>query len=154
MHRRFAYRTGGRAALMILLWGAPGDAPLDDVAAALARLGTETVTLDHSGGGIDVLLDPAANGTVHGRVVGDVELALDAVTAAYVRPNGSGDAISRAVAAGVSLAAWCDLASCTVVNRPAAMAANGSKQFQLTLVARHFAVPDTLVTTDAEVARR
>jgi glutathione synthase/RimK-type ligase-like ATP-grasp enzyme len=54
----------------------------------------------------------------------------------------------------LALLTWADLSDALVVNRPAAMAANGSKPFQLASIATHgFAVPDTLITTDADEVR-
>ncbi len=50
--------------------------------------------------------------------------------------------------------AWSDLSRAPVVNRPALMAANNSKPYQLSLIAHcGFGVPDTLVTTDEAAVR-
>ena len=57
--------------------------------------------------------------------------------------------------AAAALEALADSASALVVNRPSASATNGSKPYQQQIIRRHgFAVPDTLVTTVPEEARR
>jgi glutathione synthase/RimK-type ligase-like ATP-grasp enzyme len=138
---------------MILLWGVPGDDPLDEVWAALRRAGADARLLDQRDV-VDAAVAIAANcgdavGTV--TVAGD-EIDLDAVGAAYIRPQESSD---RGRQADSTLVTWADLTRAGVVNRPAAMAANNSKPYQLGLIERFgFDVPDTLVTTDPEAALR
>jgi len=59
--------------------------------------------------------------------------------------------------AAVHDALWslCDIAPAVVLNRPAAMAGNGSKPYQATQArAAGFATPDTLITTSPDAARR
>jgi hypothetical protein len=52
-----------------------------------------------------------------------------------------------------ALTAWADLTPALVVNRPSAMAANGSKPYQAAWIASFgLRVPETLITTDAEAA--
>jgi glutathione synthase/RimK-type ligase-like ATP-grasp enzyme len=108
----------------------------------------------------------ATGGRVTGTVVhsaGEIDLAQ--VEAAYVRPMETGracgittsddPALARAMRADHALVAWADLSGARIVNRPAAMAANNSKPFQLAQIAAHgFAVPDTMVTTDPAEALR
>lgn len=152
---------------MILLWGTPGDDPLDCVHAALQRRCADFFLLDQRGAPeMRVELDFAPDGQVGGKIShsgGEIDLAL--VDAAYVRPLETGracgitttedPALARAMLADSALVAWADLSSARIVNRPAAMAANNSKPFQLAQIAAHgFAVPDTLVTTDAAEALR
>ena len=138
---------------MILLWGVPGDDPLDEVWAALGRAGADARLLDQR----DVAAAAVAVAAQHGDAVGTVtvagdEIDLDAVGAAYIRPHESSD---RSRQADAALVAWADLTRAGVVNRPAAMAANNSKPYQLGLIERFgFDVPDTLVTTDPEAALR
>jgi glutathione synthase/RimK-type ligase-like ATP-grasp enzyme len=138
---------------LILLWGVPGDDPLDDVAQALGRRGAEIHLLDQRlVRDAEIALSQNRRG-VGGRVSaigGSLDLA--SVGAAYIRPQESSEHTAGADAA---LIAWADLTSAAVVNRPVAMASNNSKPFQLALIGRcSFEVPDTLVTTDpAEVVR-
>jgi glutathione synthase/RimK-type ligase-like ATP-grasp enzyme len=113
-----------------------------------------------------VVLKVGAAGRVSGHVdrpKGTVD--LDRVGALYLRPveteracgSGSPDdpVYLRAVATDAAMITWADLASTVVANRPAAMAANNSKPYQLALIAAcGFNVPDTLVTTDAAAVRR
>jgi glutathione synthase/RimK-type ligase-like ATP-grasp enzyme len=52
-----------------------------------------------------------------------------------------------------AMRAWVEIAPARIINRPCAMASNGSKPYQLALIrAAGFDVPDTLVTTDPVVA--
>ena len=138
---------------MILLWGVPGDDPLDDVGAELARLGADLALLDQRRVcEATVTVARAATAVAASVTTDDATLDLSAVGAAYIRPQESSE---RGRLADIALLAWADLTSAGVVNRPAAMAANNSKPYQLALIGRlGFDVPDTLVTTDPEQARR
>jgi len=151
---------------MILLWGVPGDAPLDAVRAALERRGAEMCLLDQRlAARISVAVEIAPNGTVSGNIETPNELIdLNSVTAAYIRPFETGKACGaeppndpvylRAAAADLAMIGWANLASAAVVNRPDAMTANNSKPYQLALISGFgFPVPDTLVTTDAGAVR-
>ena len=153
---------------MILLWGAPGDGPLDAVRAALARLGAPVRFLDQRDGA-----QSSANLHVEGkRLRLEIEgprdadrLDCDEVGAAYLRPveteralppecAGDRSASLRADSVERAMVAWADAADALVVNPPAAMAVNNSKPYQLRLIAGYgFAVPDTLVTTDPDAVR-
>ena len=151
---------------MILLWGVPGDAPLDSVRAALEFRGTEMCLLDQRlAAKSSVALEIAPNGTASGNIeTPDGVIDLNSVSAAYIRPSETGKACGaessndpvylRAAAADLAMIGWANLASATVVNRPDAMTANNSKPFQLALISGFgFQVPDTLVTTDADAVR-
>lgn len=146
---------------MILLWGVPGDGPFDAVRSALQRRNAEFRVLDQRAA---VDMEFAFHIGVHGTLDGTIfdageEIALARVGSAYIRPVETSRACGRsadddpdflrAVAVDASLVAWADLTRITVVNRPAAMASNNSKPYQLALIAATgFLVPDTLVTTD------
>jgi glutathione synthase/RimK-type ligase-like ATP-grasp enzyme len=137
---------------VILLWGVPGDDPLDDVLAELGRLGADARLLDQRAlESAEVTVAPDGAGAAGSVTAGGGAIDLAAAGAAYLRPQeGAGDP-----AAGAALVEWADLTRAAVVNRPAAMAANASKPFQLAQLARlGLAVPDTLVTSDPEEARR
>ncbi len=132
---------------MILLWGTLNDEPLAQVFAALQMRGAPCVLADQ-----DVPLAVVAVRERPAAVVaiGAEQLDLDAVTAAYLRPQ------TRAVGDFDRLLhAWADMAAhALIVNRPAAMAANTCKPFQARWIERHgFATPATLITTDANAAR-
>ncbi|MGZ4679922.1 MAG: ATP-grasp domain-containing protein [Ilumatobacteraceae bacterium] len=158
---------------MILLWGVAGDAPFDDVRDALSSLGADVHVHDQRlNGACDVQLSYAPDrGRLRGTLTYDGSsqpaLSLDEVRAVYVRPYSTQEVCrassaapgsptyERAMRSDLALLTWADLSDAVVVNRPAAMAANGSKPFQLALIATHgFAVPDTLITTDADEVRR
>jgi len=137
---------------MILLWGIPGDDPLDQVWAAVRQLRADAVLLDQRRvRSADVSV--GRDGTVCGRVKSlDGTVELDHVGGAYIRPQQS---LAERAKDDALLVAWADLVPVTVLNRPAAMAANNSKPYQLAvLAALGFDVPDTLVTTDVGEALR
>lgn len=157
---------------MILLWGVAGDAPFDDVRNALSTLGADVQVHDQRlNAACDVQLSCAPNrGRLRGTLTYDCStqpaISLDEVRAVYVRPYSTQEvcrasssspgtpSYERAMRSDLALLTWADLGDALVVNRPAAMAANGSKPFQLAMIATHgFAVPDTLITTDADEVR-
>jgi len=149
---------------MILLWGLSGDDPLEAVAASLRdravpfRLLDQRQVLDLS---IDLRIGVRLSGVVHAP---DGPIDLDEVDAVYVRvydarrlrtveAAGSG-VLPRIQAIETALWSWIDESPARVVNRPSAMASNNSKPYQASLIhAQGFAVPETLVTTDAAAAR-
>jgi glutathione synthase/RimK-type ligase-like ATP-grasp enzyme len=152
---------------VILLWGVPGDDPLDCVHAALQRVGANVRLLDQrESAAMHVELTVGSDGKVSGTIShSDGEIDLSCVGAAYIRPLDTGKACGadattdpafvRAVVADASLIAWTDLSHAYLVNRPQAMAANNSKPYQLAqIVGFGFVVPDTLVTTDEDAARQ
>lgn len=148
---------------MIVLWGVPGDGPLDAVHASLVRLGAGFRFLDQR----DAARSSAVVSVEGHRLCVEIEgprktdrLDFEQVGAAYLRPveteravppELAGDRTSELCAQSVDRAmiAWADLTTALTVNTPAAMAVNNSKPYQLRLIAGFgFAVPDTLVTTD------
>ena len=156
---------------MILLWGVAGDAPFDDVRNALSSLGADVHVHDQRlNAACDVQLSCAPDrGRLRGTLTYDCStqpaISLEEVRAVYVRPYSTQEvcrassspgtpSYERAMRSDLALLTWADLGDALVVNRPAAMAANGSKPFQLAMIATHgFAVPDTLITTDADEVR-
>ncbi|BAY24724.1 hypothetical protein NIES2100_45210 [Calothrix sp. NIES-2100] len=155
--------------MLILLWGISEESPLAVVHSELTRLGIPTVMLDQR----DIL------DTEIELCVGDLQLPvqgqirtwyqkidLSEITAAYLRPYdsrrlpqiaGSGansPAWQHAIAVDDALMCWSEITPAFVVNRPSAMAANGSKPYQLEQIRSScFKVPETLVTTDPEAVR-
>jgi glutathione synthase/RimK-type ligase-like ATP-grasp enzyme len=146
--------------VLTLLWGLPTEEPLRRVQAELGRLGAPTVVLDQRRvEDIQVELSwPSMEGTL---TTPDGAINLAGVGGCYLRPYDT-RRLERIAAAGpqsgiwqhamavdAALLAFLDQVEARVVNRPSAMQANGSKPFQLELIARSgFSVPDTLVTTD------
>jgi glutathione synthase/RimK-type ligase-like ATP-grasp enzyme len=151
---------------MILLWGVPGDSPLDAVYSSLQRSAADVCLLDQRfASEMSADLQIESQGYIHGRLAhpkGEIDFA--AVRAAYIRPMETGklrhdtsDTSSpvRAAEVDCALIAWADISHAHVVNRPFAMAANNSKPYQLQLIAKcGFRVPDTLVSTDEAAVRR
>ncbi|PJJ06567.1 RimK-like ATP-grasp domain-containing protein [Streptomyces sp. 2333.5] len=151
---------------MILLWGLFQDAPLARVHAELQRRGAPVALVDQRAvlqSGIRVEVDDRVRGAI---TVGDVEVDLADVTAAYVRPYDAwrigavaragrdSDECRHACEFDDSLWQWCELTDACVVNRPSRMAGNSSKPRQSAAIRAHgFRVPDTLITTDADAAR-
>ena len=152
---------------MILLWGLTGDGPFDAVRAALARRRAPVALVDQRRlleMEIDLWVDPDLHATL---TLGGEPVPLDEVRAVYVRTYDP-RRLPSVLAAGESSAAarvgmsveeaillWLELTDAKVVNRPSDMASNGSKPYQIELLrAQGFAVPNTLVTTDPDAARR
>ena len=153
---------------MIVLWGVPGDGPLDAIHACLVRIGADFRLLDQR----DAARSDATMRVERRSLVLAVEGARKAdrldfkhVGAAYLRPieteralppdlAGDRAARVRADAMDRALIAWADLTTALAINPPAAMAVNNSKPYQLRRIAQYgFAVPDTLVTTDPAAVR-
>ncbi|MET8850174.1 RimK domain-containing protein ATP-grasp [Amycolatopsis sp. NPDC004625] len=144
--------------MTILLWGLLADDPMAAVLARLRQLDAPVRFLDQRRV-LDTTVRISAGRT---RVtVAGAEFDLDAVRAAYVRPHDSTRLPAVRVLPPSSaqwrhaaeldqvLNAWTDRTPAYVLNRPEAGASNGSKPYQLRLVAAAgFRVPPTLVTND------
>lgn len=148
---------------MILLWGVPGDSPLDAVHAALLRRGAPTLLLDQrdtDGAALELEIGARLSGSLR---VGQERVELESITGLYLRPQDlrarraspEGTPAAKAGAAlDDALLAIAELAPALVLNRPQAMAANGSKPYQYAqIAAAGFAVPETLITTTAQEVR-
>jgi hypothetical protein len=152
--------------MFVLLWGPGRDTQLTDVGRELGRLGVPVRSLDQRHVlGTTVTLSVGT--TVSGEVCVDGDrVDLTHVAAAYLRPHDSrqvaavtataagGPEEQHAAAVDAALLCWADVTPAYVVNRPGAQTSNGSKPFQLALIARGgFTVPETIVTNDpAEAA--
>jgi len=149
---------------MILLWGLPGDRPLAAVARRLSQIGAPAFLLDQR---MVARMSVAVSASLSGvlRIDGAEVLALDDVTAAYIRPHDSARIIERtaprdriargrAVETDMAILEWADMAPGRILNRPQAMTSNDSKPYQALIVERcGLRVPDTLITTDVEAVR-
>lgn len=147
----------------VLLIGIPSEPPLQMVAAALESLGLPYMILNQRQVmlmEVDVALE---DGVVGGVLEVDGEsVPLEAFGGVYTRPmdhrllpelaakppedprHRHADRFHEA------LQLWWELMPGRVVNRLEAMASNASKPFQAQLIARHFRVPETLVTNDPD----
>jgi hypothetical protein len=146
----------------ILLWGLPAERPLERVRQELERLGATTLVLDQHAvleTEVDLVVGSEVGGVIRMR---DQLIDLRAVTAVYVRPYDSRQLPEviqtskgrHARAVEETLYSWTEITPALVVNRPGAMAANGSKPYQLEQIRSFgFAVPETLITTDPDAAR-
>jgi glutathione synthase/RimK-type ligase-like ATP-grasp enzyme len=140
---------------MILLWGLPHDPPLRAIADALIAAGAPIFVLDQRHANKTSLALSVTNRAEGHVVVGDALLQLETVTAAYIRPHGPdgtrllGSERAREQALSDALLLWAEIAEgIIVVNRPSAMATNGSKPYQLAQIADFgLATPKTLLTT-------
>jgi hypothetical protein len=147
---------------MILLWGVRTEGPLAAVEAELKRLEACYYVVDQRRTlETEARLDEG--GVLEYLKSGDEELELANVRSCYLRPYDIRDlpAISRAgpgrpewlraLALDESLLCWAEMTKAVVVNPPSSMLSNGSKPYQLSLIAAAgFAVPETLVTNDVE----
>lgn len=152
---------------MILLWGIPGEKPLDSVRSALGDLRQNVVVFDQRTVG-DWSIELTVGNEVTGRMIhpgGAFELSE--ITAIYARPYDP-VAVPAVAATGPlsrqadharhvheTLRMWAELGSSRVINRLGAMSSNGSKPYQLRLIKEAgFSVPPTLVTTDPAAAKK
>jgi hypothetical protein len=150
---------------VILLWGLPNDTPLALVAAALDADGQDVAFLDQRRV-LEMQIEVEFGATIAGEVKFLTRVIdLRGVVSMYLRPYET-ERMPRVRAAGVggklwahargvddTLLSWADLAPTLVVNRPSAMASNGSKPYQGMLAQRAgFWHPETLMTTDPDVA--
>jgi glutathione synthase/RimK-type ligase-like ATP-grasp enzyme len=146
---------------MIALWGLPGDEPLDRVCEELAGCGRSAVLIDQRR--VDAMRIEGGSGWPGSLRTHDAQVALDGVRALYTRvydarqipalEDADEAAWRRVDAVQGALWAWAERAPALVLNRPSAMATNGSKPYQAMLIERHgFKVPETLVTTDVDAA--
>jgi RimK-like ATP-grasp domain len=150
---------------VILLWGLPGDGPMRAVYAALRARREPICVLDQHAiatTSIDLFVGPTVFGALG---LGDDLIALEAITAVYARPYDVRrlPALKEAapltplwrhgLALDDAMQAWVEVTPALVINRPSAMASNGSKPYQAALISRAgLDVPDTLVTTDPTAA--
>jgi ribosomal protein S6-L-glutamate ligase RimK-like protein len=150
---------------VILLWGLASESPLAAVASQLRELGGQVALLDQRA--VEATSLRLRFGTeVCGELTVDgLRLDLARVRSVYLRPYdsrrlgpvaaaGQGSPLWRhALELDDALISWCELTPALVVNRPAAMCSNESKPYQAGLIAAAgFRTPETLVTTDGELA--
>lgn len=156
--------------MLILLWGISEESPLAAVYSELTHLGIPTVFLDQRDI-LDTEIELSVSDVLQLPVQGQIstwyqKIDLTEVTAAYLRPYDSrrlpqiaeaganSPAWQHAIAVDDTLMSWSEITPAFVVNRPSAMAANGSKPYQLEQIrSLGFKVPQTLVTTDPEAVR-
>lgn len=155
---------------MILLWGLCGDGPFDAVTAALQRRGVAFCLIDQRRvlqTGVELRSDAELGGSLH--YEGQTH-ELNAMRAVYWRTHdlrrvpevveaealcNNGAALRAAYAVEQALVIWLEMTAACVVSRPSNMASNGSKPYQMGIIKAHgFDVPDTLITTDPQAAKR
>lgn len=150
---------------MILLWGLPGDRSLATVRDALQRLGCSVTLLDQRAV-LDTEVELLVGSTVEGLLwVRGETINLGAVKAVYLRPYDSrqlavvasggpdSEAWRHALCVEDILTSWAELTPAVVINRPTAMAPNGSKPYQAAWIeSLGFRIADTLLTTDPGAA--
>ncbi len=156
--------------MLILLWGITEESPLAAVHSELTSLGIPTVFLDQRDI-LDTEIELSVGNVLELPVQGQIrtwyqKIDLSEVTAAYLRPYDSrrlpqiaqaganSRAWQHAIAVDDTLMSWSEITPAFVINRPSAMAANGSKPYQLEQIrSLGFKAPETLVTTDPEAVR-
>ena len=133
--------------------GDASDSPIDRVLAALHARGAEVVHVDAAALATvryDLVFDAGVGGWF---AVGTTRIEVSTVRGMYLRPGPATSA--RCEAAGGAFLALASMLPITVINRPAAGRSNASKPYQLGIIASAgLDVPDTLVTTDPDTARR
>jgi RimK-like ATP-grasp domain len=147
--------------VVTLLWGLESDEPLAMVHEALQEFGAEVLLLDQRRT-LDTEFRLIDERTLTGSIrYGSRVVQLDHINACYLRPYDARrvPAIqhagpqsadwAHALALEDALLGWLEVTEARVINRPSAMLPNGSKPYQLQLVAAsQFSIPETLVTTD------
>jgi hypothetical protein len=147
---------------MVALWGVMEDPPLFAVAEGLKALKVKTIHIDQRR-----IEDYCYELTMQDRslvgeiLLGDTSFSIEEVRGIYLRPcdlrqleefEEAPDCSEKWIAAvrfEDAITLWCEMAQCSVVNRPAAMDSNSSKPYQLEIIRDcGLAVPDTIVTTD------
>jgi glutathione synthase/RimK-type ligase-like ATP-grasp enzyme len=148
---------------VILLWGAPGDDPLDAVVDGLARRGAAVTFLDQRNvleQHVELTIGDDIGGIVRD---GEQHVSLDEIHALYTRvydarqlrpiADAGPEAWVRVQEVESAIWAWAEETPAMVINRPTAMASNGSKPYQSAIIERcGFSVPQTLITTDPKAA--
>lgn len=151
----------------IVLWGLPQDAVLNALRAELSRRDMPPLLLDQREAH-RMSLDLATSPDVSGRLrVGANEVDLDDVGAIFVRPRDIREVLrdhgdlpgtqsyAQAMAVERGLFVWTEITNAFVINRPSAMASNGSKPCQAETIREHgFKIPPTLATTTPDDARQ
>jgi hypothetical protein len=150
---------------VILLCGISDDAPMARVRDLLAQRSIDHLFYDQrhvAGAEIELRIANWGRGIIR---IGDREVDLATITAVYARNHdvrklpsieqGGPDCPEwhHAVRFEERLLTWLDMCGALIVNRPSAMAANGSKPYQSEQIRKlGFDVPRTLLTTDCESA--
>ncbi|GAC1364174.1 MAG: hypothetical protein NVSMB32_06450 [Actinomycetota bacterium] len=149
---------------MILLCGIPTEPSLRRVSQELAQLGAPFVMLNQRWIADLAIECEVAGGDVGGTLtISGRRHPLEAFTGVMIRMMDDRELPEiRGVAEGSpllrhsrelhdTLYRWCQIAPAAMLNRPDAMASNGSKPYQAQLIAAQgLSVPATLVTTDPE----
>jgi len=146
---------------VILLWGVADESPLAAVRAELEKLRVPYFVVDQRRA-LDCQVRLDQDSSLEHLVGAGEEIALADVTGCYLRPydvravpavaqaGPRSPEWTRALTLDESLLGWAEMTDVAVVNRPSAMLSNGSKPYQLSLIAAAgFAVPETLVTNDS-----
>jgi glutathione synthase/RimK-type ligase-like ATP-grasp enzyme len=140
----------GAEDFVILLVGMPGDPPLCAVADSLRQMGADYVCLHQ-----DIqLVRPWLPGCEARLRTNGLEVPLDQVRSAYMRPFGWATENIEERKVLETLLAWADTTAARIVNRPAASLPNNSKPLQGQWIRKlGLRIPETLVTTDPQAAR-
>jgi glutathione synthase/RimK-type ligase-like ATP-grasp enzyme len=149
---------------VILLWGMSGDEPLTAVMASLRRRSERFALIDQRDileTTVELTVGPRLGGTV---TVRGPPISLAENGAVYMRQyeackvpavvEAGAAAPARVASVEAALWSWAEHTDACVLNRPSAMASNGSKPYQAAIIqAVGFATPPTLITTDESAAR-
>ncbi|MGY5309367.1 ATP-grasp domain-containing protein [Nocardia gipuzkoensis] len=144
---------------MIVFYGYPDELPMRMAIAAATERNVDRLVINQTHASEDDIVLELGDGVAGYFIVAGQRVDFQDITAVYARPlapvlASDSAAGRRAEAWHLIITEWLNISPALVVNRPSAMASNGSKPFQQQLIAEHFAVPDTLVTSCAEEVRR
>ena len=147
---------------MILLIGVPTEPPLEMVKRALDRLQSDYVVFNQRHFADYHIQLEICNGEVDGDLyMGEKTIPLRSITGAYARPMDDtklpelfyepANSAKRNHCRSLHelIIRWLQVAPGHILNRPAAMASNSSKPFQLQIIKNSgFEIPATLITND------
>lgn len=137
---------------MILVWGERDDPPVALVLDALTDRGARCLHVDQAALNrlrYDLLCDTSLQGWIE---IDGRRVSAGQIGGWYLRPSQT--ATPQALRAAAVLMAMASHSKGCVLNPPAAAGSNGSKPYQLSLIARAgWSVPETLLTSDVQAAR-
>ena len=152
---------------MILLCGIPSETPVEMVRQQLEKMGAPFVTFNQRDFGTSHLSFEAYQGNVRGRLTirnKDYELvAFEGVynrlidhsdLPEYTKLDTRSPARLQCQQLHEALSRWIEIAPIRVVNKVRPMGSNSSKPYQAQLLLKNeFLVPETLITSDPDIAR-
>ena len=153
---------------MILLWGDFADRPLNSVMGSLKENTSADLVVVDQKRSSEIEIEMKVSDGISGYIqIGDRYYSLADITSAYLRPyGGSGpddgtsdastghDLCRHGLELEQVLTSWVDMTPALVINRFAAMASNGSKPYQASIIKKYgFKTPATIISNTPDEVR-